>query len=711
VAEKGYYGIAGGKRIGGACFMIALLGVLFCTATILFADSGPRFVEGEVLVKYRKRMDNPAGGNGRGRKARTFKLLKCLSKQRGQSYGLMKSSRKTTAELLAELEADPDVVSVSPNYLRRVYGSYFPTDPDFDKQWPLHNTGQVVNLVFGTPDADLDFPEGMGLARDYTGEVVVAVMDTGVDYKHPDLAGNMWTNLGENPTNSVDDDGNGYTNDYYGYDFAGDLGAEPDSDPMDVDTLPGHGTHVAGIIAAIPDNGYGIVGVCGIAKIMSLKVSSDGINISTYAWMEAMDYAMAMKTGGVNIVAINASFGDYGYSSVEMDAVAAAGDVGIVFCAASGNDGVDNDVTPVYPAGYDLPNVIAVAATGQDDNLWEGSNYGEVTVDVGAPGVNIYSCRPSHISTRASVTADPDTWSAVGFIYAGISTGTTGIVYDCGQGYPSDFPVEVSGNIALIERGTIMFREKVENAMAAGATAAIIYNNVPGGFAGTLQYPGDRIPAVSMSQTDGQALLGRGNVSATVVNRADASAAYIFYAGTSMACPHVTGATALMAASYPNDNAVQRVARVLACAEPLPLLAGVVSTGGRLNLARGMDTDTDTIPDWWELDYVPSVVTMDGTTDTDGDRALDLHEYLAGTHPTDTSSCLRVLGAEPRDGEAIVTWASVGNKRYTVLSAPDMLLSFTPLASNILATPPENTHTDIAAGVKQNFYRVELEEE
>jgi subtilisin family serine protease len=212
-------------------------------------------------------------------------------------------------------------------------------------------------------------------------DMIIAIVDTGVDYNHPDLSNNIWTNPEEIPGNNVDDDGNGYVDDFRGCDFFGN-----DNDPMD---LNGHGTHVSGIAAAKGDNALGVTGVCWTAKIMPLRfLDADGYGTVADEIL-AIDYAIA---NGAHI--INASFGGNIFSQSEYDAISRANSEGILFVAAAGNLGPNDYPSQFYPASYNLPNIISVTATDQDDNLCSFSNYGATTVDVGAPGIHIYSTRP-----------------------------------------------------------------------------------------------------------------------------------------------------------------------------------------------------------------------------------------------------------------------------------------------------------------------------
>ena len=208
--------------------------------------------------------------------------------------------------------------------------------------------------------------------------VVVAVIDTGVDYTHSALAGNIWVNPGEIAGNGADDDQNGFIDDVYGYDFVNN-----DGNPMDDNS---HGTHVAGIITSVGDY-----------SIMSLKfLNANGSGYLSDA-IEAINYATMMRTRyGVNVRVENNSWGGGGFSTAMQNAIQASNNAGILFVAAAGNSGANNDVTPQYPANYTPPNVISVAASAQNDQLASFSCYGATTVDIAAPGVSIYSTIPGN---------------------------------------------------------------------------------------------------------------------------------------------------------------------------------------------------------------------------------------------------------------------------------------------------------------------------
>jgi len=272
-----------------------------------------------------------------------------------------------------ELLKDAAVEYVEPDYIVTVADT-IPNDYYFGFLWGMHNTGQNS----GTPGADISATDAWSISTG-SDEVLVGVIDTGINYNHEDLAANIWTNPGEIPGNGKDDDGNGYIDDVHGYDFYNN-----DSDPMD-DHF--HGTHVAGTIAGRGDNGIGVAGVCWRAKLVALKfISSAGSGYTSDA-VRAVDYANMM---GISIT--NNSWGGGGYSQALKDAIDEGGAKGYLFIASAGNNGHDIDSYPMYPASYSSANIISVAATDNKDMKASFSNYGLTSVDLGAPGVNIFSC-------------------------------------------------------------------------------------------------------------------------------------------------------------------------------------------------------------------------------------------------------------------------------------------------------------------------------
>lgn len=273
--------------------------------------------------------------------------------------------------------ANPNVLYAEPNYT--MHADLLPNDPSFPQQWNLNNTGQTDGVV----GADISAP----IAWDFTtgsGNTIVAVIDTGIDYRHPDLAANMWVNQAEfNGLPNVDDDDDGYVDDIYGYDFVND-----DGNPLDDND---HGTHIAGIIGAVGNNSIGVTGINWGVKLMALKFLDSTGSGTTADAIEALNFAVAH---GATVS--NNSYGGDPFSQAFHEAIENAQAAGHIFVAAAGNGnffgiGQDNDANPFYPASDPLDNVVSVAASDDSDGFAFFSNYGATSVDLAAPGVDILS--------------------------------------------------------------------------------------------------------------------------------------------------------------------------------------------------------------------------------------------------------------------------------------------------------------------------------
>ena len=252
-----------------------------------------------------------------------------------------------------------------------------PNDTGFGVLWGLHNTGQTVNVDPGIAGADINAPEAWDITTG-SPDFVIAIIDSGFNYNHPDLAANAWLNPGEIAGNGIDDDGNGYVDDMRGWDFYSN-----DSDPMDDN---GHGTHCGGTIGGVGNNGLGVAGVNWQCKMMGLKFLGSGGSGSTSGAVSAVNYLV-----GKGVKVSNNSWGGGGFSQTLYDAIAASRAIGHVFVAAAGNNNTNTDGTAYYPQGYALDNIISVAASDNNDQRASFSNYGGASVDLAAPGVNIYS--------------------------------------------------------------------------------------------------------------------------------------------------------------------------------------------------------------------------------------------------------------------------------------------------------------------------------
>ncbi|MEJ7708553.1 MAG: S8 family serine peptidase [Pyrinomonadaceae bacterium] len=251
-----------------------------------------------------------------------------------------------------------------------------PNDPMFADQWALENRGDRN----GKAKADISAVRAWSKTKG-TRKVVVAVLDSGVDYTHPDLAANIWLRPANIP--AYNDEQLGKIDDVYGFNAIDHSG-----DPMDDN---GHGTHCAGIIGAEGGNDIGITGVNWEVEIMPLKFMSAGGFGTTKDAIQAINYVIDRKRAGVNVRIISASWGSRMKSKALEDVIRKAGDEGILFVAASGNSSADADRAPHYPSGYNLPNVTSVAALNRRDELASFSNYGTKSVHVAAPGAEILS--------------------------------------------------------------------------------------------------------------------------------------------------------------------------------------------------------------------------------------------------------------------------------------------------------------------------------
>ena len=366
-----------------AVALIAAASVTFRVSSAQDRPATERFrgravVAGEVLVAFRKVPDltrvraevdadnDAAVGGGRVWRVR--------------------SRTKNVQSLIAGLSARNDVLYVEPNYI--VYATREPDDPRFPELWGLRNIGQIIAGTPGAPGADIQAVPAWDVAIG-SRNAVVGIVDTGIDYSHPDLAGNVWS---APASFSVTIGGRTITC------AAGTHGFNAiarSCDPFDDNR---HGTHVAGTIGAVGNNGVGVAGVNWLANVMGLKFLTAAGSGTTADAINAIEFAIQVKTvfssGGANIRVLSNSWGGVGFSQALLDEINLANQNDMLFVAAAGNSSQDTDVTPFYPANYAAPNVVAVAATDNQDALASFSNFGANTVHLGAPGVQVLSTLP-----------------------------------------------------------------------------------------------------------------------------------------------------------------------------------------------------------------------------------------------------------------------------------------------------------------------------
>jgi subtilisin family serine protease len=408
---------------------------------------GGEFVPGDVLVRYR---DNVAANraeaadvsllkNGRAMRA---KVERFDGSRLVPGLRIARVEPAETLSAIAALNEDPNVLYAEPNYI--MHAEVLPNDARFGEMWALKNTGQSGNvgppdntqLVNGTPGVDIDAELAWTNFNTGSSSVVVGIIDSGIDINHPDLQANIWTNPGESgggkETNGIDDDGNGRVDDVHGWDFFSNNNSVYDDPAIDF-----HGTHVAGTIGAVGNNGIGVTGINWQIKMMPLKFIGSAQGGSTAGAIAAITYAVDMRNRGVNIRLLNNSWGSSGPPSQALtSAINGANDVGILFVAAAGNESTDNDDSPGSPGGVDAPNVIRAMATDRIDDLAFFSNVGTRLPGIGAPGRGILSTTPRNYADATYTEADGSTYS----FFAGTSMATphvTGVAALILAQYPS----------------------------------------------------------------------------------------------------------------------------------------------------------------------------------------------------------------------------------------------------------------------------------
>lgn len=406
-------------RICGLFLSVALMLSLFtgAFATTTTAKSESKYVPNQLLVQYRANVsevekENVRANNG----ASKIERVRAQDKNKGD-LDLLAVNNADIFAVAKQLAQNPAVEYAEPNWIHTIEATA--TDPYYTNGslWGMYGAGTSPANQYGSNAA-------AAWAAGYTGSstVYVGIIDEGIQLTHPDLSGQVWTNPWD-ANDGVDNDGNGYVDDINGWDFAAndktiyDGGNRGRSDD--------HGTHVSGTIGG-KMNGAGVTGMNWNVRLISGKFLGATGGTSANA-VKAVDYFTDLKTRhGLNIVATNNSWGGGGYSQALYDAISRSNNVGILFIAAAGNSGTNNDTTASYPSNYDLPNVIAVAAISNTGALASFSQYGATTVDIGAPGVGIFSSTAFNLyeSYNGTSMATPHVTGAAA-LYASTHPGAT----------------------------------------------------------------------------------------------------------------------------------------------------------------------------------------------------------------------------------------------------------------------------------------------
>ena len=595
----------------GAALAAALL-----TAPAQAAISDPH-VPGEVIVQFA-----PGASGAEREQARDDARTEVVEGLGARGLQLVEATGEAgVAATIRALEADPAVRFAEPNLIEQP--SAIPDDAAFGDLWGLHNTGQNVNGTVGTADADIDAPEAWDIGTG-SADTVIAVIDTGIDPTHPDLAANLWHNPGEVAGNGVDDDANGFVDDVNGYDFVG----TGDADPFDA---VGHGTHVSGSVAAAGGNGAGISGVSQQAQLMSLRVCSvSGCTVADQT--EAINYAAA---NGARV--LNGSLG--GFSATESAARRAAifSHPEVLHVFAAGNEGANADDSPARcggaspcrsypcahaPQGGETDNVLCVAATNQNDAKPGFSNFGATAVDLGAPGTNIrstgaertyldedFESAAAHAARWDPFPGDDADWPRV----AEAPLATNGITDSPGGDYTVSTtygtvttPIPVG---AVQERGCTAGYARAIDLGAADVFQAILRRN-GAAHAGQTYEDGDADDNTAGTDTIATPVPpSAGTLQISFRLFSDAAGVddgahvdnvslecgetpgphdYVFKSGTSMASPQVAGAAGLLISRNPAASTTEVRDKLLQNVDPLGALAGVTTAGGRLNVGTAM---------------------------------------------------------------------------------------------------------------------------
>ena len=384
------------RKFFALALSLALVGIVVAPESKVYSQklekSKGLYVDNQILVKLKADVDLASDAREMAEfvaRPRGAGIEHLEGQDRGALYRVELDGSISVEEAVERMSADPRVEYAEPNYL--LYPSTMPNDSLFTQQWSLMNTG-----AFGTgkPGADISATRAWDLTTG-SSDMVVAVIDTGVDLSHADLAPNAWVNSHEVPNNGADDDNNGYVDDKNGWNFVSNRPVTYENSSTDW-----HGTHVSGAIGAAGNNGIGVTGVAWRVKVMSLKFIGASTGNTADA-VKAINYVMEQKKRGVNVRVINSSWGGTTASTSLKSAISSAGSAGILFVCAAGNGGSDqsgDDLAdaPYYPAAWsaEISSIIAVAAVDYTDSYASFSNYGYNTVQVGAPGVNTYSTTP-----------------------------------------------------------------------------------------------------------------------------------------------------------------------------------------------------------------------------------------------------------------------------------------------------------------------------
>jgi subtilisin family serine protease len=621
---------------------------------------------------------------------------------------------QTRAVAIESLESDPAVVLAERNGYREP--AALPNDPLFGELWGLRNTGAGIKGFSGAVAGDDIDVAGAWIRTLGSPSVVVADIDSGYRFDHPDLAPVAWVNPGE-IDDGFDNDFNGYVDDIHGYDFVGANGEAiaPDNDPTDDDLFSGgHGVHTAGTIGAAGNNGVGITGVAQNVRIMPLRVCSRFPALSANrcpfsAIVEAINYA-----GDMGARVANMSLGGTVKSQAEVNALAA--NPGTLFVISAGNDGQDNEATHHYPCDFEpvadaapavpgaIDNVVCVAATNQADALAGFSDYGATSVDLGAPGTETLSTYPisepfeEHFTVDDFSTEWPASGADGGFERTNESPLTSfGMTDVIGSPTPSTvrettssaFTLPPNQGCTLIQSRRVVvdtvggdeFRYSVllNGLLVSGATAIPTSTVGPGLENRTLDLPA-AFKAGGPVQLRFRFTAGVGTDPGSGVWLDDLRIrcqvpTYAFLQGTSMATPHVSGTAALLFSQKPGASVSAVKQALLASVDPVASLSGKTTTGGRLDASSAMDLFDAVAPN-------PPSLSTDPASPAD-----DAEPTIHGT--AEERSTVRLYAGPNCEGAPLATLgaAALAAPGFAVSVPEEAVSEFSATATDTAAVP------------------------
>lgn len=662
---------------------IALLCIAFAVSSATLPAAEPSYAEDEVFVRFEERASNTRIRNIE----RRYQLARVqeFAHIRFVHYRLLEGT--DLARMMRQLSHEPGVSYVEPNYLSSTQTT--PTDPDFDNLWALHNTGQIVNGVTGTADVDIDWTEALGrFVMDETANVIVAVIDSGISLDHPDIIGATWTNDNDITfDDGVDDDENGFVDDFVGWDFY-----DNDNLPLDEN---GHGTLVASIIAGEMNNDVPGVGAAPGAQIMALRAADDFGSLGFPIIANSNVIGASTYAAGSGARIINASFGGPAYSASVEAQIEWLDAQGVLFVAAAGNSGQDNDAYPIYPASYATGNIISVAAVDQSGGLATFSNFGARTVDIAAPGTNIFgadisrsvvylddfeSGAPGWTQGHLAGSQSSLPWSL--FVDASGNTWVTDSTHPSGHAinyqantnaWVQSPPIDLSGAVGPQLSVDIWYQLESGYDYVVGeisTDAGVTWDAFTWPLSGSLSiFTAPETRQFDLSPWEGLEVSIRARIKTDSIVNYDGvyidnfritevdfleydGSQHQFNNGTSFAAPLVAGVAALVLLQRPDLTHRQVREIILGSADRVSALDGSIATGGRLNAERSLaateavplkDSDGDGVPD--RDDAFPNDPRESSDNDGDGigdgadldddnDEMPDVFESAHGLDPT-----------------------------------------------------------------------------